>query len=455
MCQHVDPAGHDIPNPHDGMIKTMSINDTSTHSELLRSIDDLHDMLAVAETSGTEGFSEDFAELYDTGERLLRAGGTRVVVFRAEDLRRVAAHPAAGNMPIEVISRRAYLDAGSIPVVRDEDRKNLVRILFNQVFTANPPLHGPTRQVFARPLSPKSIPAFLPLAEQLLNELVEEVVDQGEIDFGFDFTEQLTARFWGALLGMTGQEQEAVVDRVRAMTPFFFIERTSAETVEVNEATGEYLELVAGAVERSLAAGGNTLLEPMAAEFDAISVPGKPESIAMSIAANLIDGFHTAALAAANALYHLLLNADALAAVRADQNLVNAAVNEGLRMSPPVIVTHRYALEDFDFADVKIPAGTALAMLWAAGNRDPDMFDEPNRYQLNRVQRYDATFGGGIHMCPGRNVARMLVAAVVKRMTATDIDIALSGDVEWIVRSTMRQPIRMPVIITRREKLSE
>jgi cytochrome P450 len=415
----------------------------------VKPFDAIPDFEETAQRLGTIGFSEDFAEFYSTGERLLRAGAKRVIVFRSEDLRRVAAHPAAGNMPIQIIARRAYLDTNAAPAVRDEDRVNLVRILFNQVFTVNPPLHGPTRQVFARPLAVKCMPDFEPVADRLVAELIEELAGQGEIDFSFQFTERLTARFWGVLLGMTAQEEEQIVELVREMTPFFFIERTDEETILINGATGCYLETVAGAVERSLQVGGNTLLESMAAEFDAIDLPGKPESIGMSIAANLIDGFHTAALAAANATYHLLRNPEALAAVRADPTLAAAAHAEGLRMSSPVIVTHRYALEEFGFAGFQIPAGTAIAMVWAAGNRDPDAFDSPNEYQLTRVRRADATFGGGIHLCPGRNVARMISLAVLRGITQPGIKLALGDDFQWIVRSTMRQPRRMPVTIER------
>lgn len=415
----------------------------------VRSIDDLPDILADAGASGTQGFSEDFVEFFGSGHRFLRAGSRRVIVFRSEDLRRIAALPAAGNMPFEVISQRAYLDGDAASRTRDEDRANLVRILFNQVFTANPPLHGPTRQLFARPLSPKAMPTFQPLVDRLLDALVEEVAGQGEIDFAFQFTEQLTARFWGALLGMNAAEQDEVVEHVRAMTPFFFIERTDPETIAVNAATGAYLDMVAAAVERTLAAGGNAMLEQMAADFAAIDHPARPESIALSLAANLIDGFHTAALAAANAVHQLFRHPAALAAVQADRSLVDAALAEGLRMSAPVILTHRYALDAFDYGGVHFPKGTALAMLWAAGNRDPDVFEEPSRYRIDRTQRAEATFGGGIHLCPGRNIAKLIARAVVERVTRTDIVLTPGDDFEWIARSTMRQPYRMPVTITR------
>ncbi|PTR07712.1 MULTISPECIES: cytochrome P450 [unclassified Novosphingobium] len=409
-----------------------------------RSISDLADLPHPFEA----GFSEDFAALFGTAERLFKAGSKRIVVFRGEDLRRIAALPAVGNMPLRALAERAMEEAGDDRAEHDQpDVSNFGRILFNQVFTANPPLHGPTRQLLAKPFGMKQVAAFDDLVRGVVDKVLAEVAGAGEIDFGFDFTEQVTAGFWGALIGLTPSEQRQVVEQVRAMTSFFFLVRTAAETVEANAAIGAYLSLMATAIERTLAEGNNPLLATMAAEFDAVTIEGKPESVALSLAANLIDGFHTAALAAANATYQLLRHPAAAAEVRADPQRVGAAIDEGLRMSSPVIVTHRYALEDFVFDDVLVPAGTAIAMLWAAGNRDPDIFDDPGTYRLERMRRYDATFGGGIHLCPGRNIARLMVHRMLARLFAPDVRIELAGPVEWITQSTMRQPYRMPARI--------
>jgi len=66
-----------------------------------------------------------------------------------------------------------------------------------------------------------------------------------------------------------------------------------------------------------------------------------------------------------------------------------------------------------------------------------------------RQQRFNVTFGGGIHICPGRNVARVIVDSVLRGLTAPGIEIELTSDLTWVPRSVMRQPYRMPVIITR------
>jgi hypothetical protein len=61
------------------------------------------------------------------------------------------------------------------------------------VFTANPPLHGPTRQLLAKPFGMKQVAAFDDLVRGVVDKVLAEVAGAGEIDFGFDFTEQVTA----------------------------------------------------------------------------------------------------------------------------------------------------------------------------------------------------------------------------------------------------------------------
>jgi len=414
-----------------------------------RSIADLPDLEILFGATGTEMVAPDFAQLFALPEPMARSGPRRLIVFRNADLRAIAAHPASGNMPASEIINRAYLDRSATSLVTDTERAHLARLYANWMFTTNPPVHGPTRQVFARPLMPKFMQPFADIANRIVPQLIDAVVGRGEIDFGLQFTEQLTARLWGDVFGMTAEESGRIVHTMRAMGPLFFLQRTPDEVRQTNAALGDYLDIISTAVHRTLAAGSNAMLNEMAAEFDAIDLDGKPENLGLSIAANLIDGFHTASLAAVNAVYLLLLNPKALAAVRDNPALVPNALAEGLRMLPPVIVTHRHTLETFDYQGLEIPEGTAIAMLWAAGSRDPAVFEDPNSYNLMRQQRPNATFGGGIHICPGRNVARVIVEAVLRGLTAPGISVELTGPVEWVPRSTMRQPTQLPLAITR------
>lgn len=168
------------------------------------------------------------------------------------------------------------------------------------------------------------------------------------------------------------------------------------------------------------------------------------------VAANVFDGIHTAATAASNALYQLLRSPQALAEVRADWSLLPNALAEGLRTWAPVIYSTRYALEDFQFAGTEIPQGQVIDMLWAAGNRDPDVFDNPSHYDIYRKARAETTFGGGIHICPGRYVVRMLSQTVLEAVLAPGVRVTLTGGApQWIPGALARQLQFMKVTIRR------
>lgn len=87
-------------------------------------------------------------------------------------------------------------------------------------------------------------------------------------------------------------------------------------------------------------------------------------------------------------------------------------------------------------------------MLWAAGNRDPEAYPNPDAYDLSRSQRGATTFGGGVRMCMGRSVAQLLIETVIDAVTARGVTVELTGDrYSLLPMSLMRQFDAMPVSI--------
>lgn len=396
------------------------------------------------------GFTDTCRELFGQSSPLLRSEG-RVVAFRNEDLRQLAAHPQAGQSPPAVLSRRSFSapDGHGGTVFGTA----LSRLLSNQFFTANPPIHKPLRQVLARQFMPKSVAALEPLARRVAREIIREVPARAPIDFTVDFASRLTARFFGTLVGMEPAEEDRIVELMSAIAPMFFFGKSAEELLAADGVAAEYTELVIKAVHRTVAKGDNTLVNTMAAELAQLDFADDPEragvvpdSIGLMMAANLIDGFHTAAVAASSSVYMLLLHPREMATVRAQPPLARAAVSETLRLLSPLTVTQRYVLDDMEYANVRIPQGTPIIMLWAVGNRDPRAFTDPDTFSLARPRRNETTFGGGVHICPGRYVAGMLAETVVTEVCAADVEISLATDrCEWFGRSVLCQLAAMPV----------
>jgi cytochrome P450 len=110
----------------------------------------------------------------------------------------------------------------------------------------------------------------------------------------------------------------------------------------------------------------------------------------------------------ANAIFHVLSDPDAPAALRADPSLVAQAVEESLRLEPAAAVIDRYATRDVQIGGANVCAGDLVEISLAGANRDPAFFDDPDRFDLRRERaRQHVTFAHGPHVCIGMHLARI------------------------------------------------
>jgi cytochrome P450 len=126
------------------------------------------------------------------------------------------------------------------------------------------------------------------------------------------------------------------------------------------------------------------------------------------IAFLLVSGNETTRHLLGNLLHRLATDPEVFAALRADRALVPNAVEESLRLEPPVSVLLRVASEPTAVRGVAIPNGARVAFGIASANRDERCFEEPNRFRLDRRDpKAHVGFGGGPHVCPGSALARL------------------------------------------------
>ncbi|MDR3367565.1 cytochrome P450 [Rhodoferax sp.] len=443
-------------NPHSQSSEAQEVHE-------LREITDLPTF--VPYFTDEDGFAAVYQELFaDPGLGLMKIEGfgpLKLAVFRNSHLRSLMVHPAlTGNTPPVMLSEQAFYSVIPDEGKEDEARRGagiLARYLANQIFTLNPPLHRAYRNVLARHMMADSVAIYAPLMRDIVAEMLSTVANKGPVDFLSGLSGRVAARFWGTLIGMTEQEEARVVELMHGVLPMFNIMMSPEDLKLAGTSMGEYMSIVSGAVERAQAKGDNELINTIAADFAAVRLEGdpytvgvRPESVGMLIASNLFDGFHTAGAAAANCVYRLLTNPTALANIRNDRSLVPNAVFEGLRLDPPLTLSQRYAMEDFNFEGVRIPKGTQVAMLWGAGNRDPQAFPDPDIYDLSRPQRGATSFGGGARMCMGRSIAQLLIEKVIEAVTAPGITMTLTGEgCALLPLSLLRQFDAMPVSIVR------
>jgi cytochrome P450 len=119
----------------------------------------------------------------------------------------------------------------------------------------------------------------------------------------------------------------------------------------------------------------------------------------------------------ANAILALLEHPDQLALARAHRPLLDAAIDESLRLEPAAAVIDRYAMGDLDLGGAQIARGDLVRVSITAANRDPAVFSEPDRFDPARERgRRHLAFAHGPHVCVGVHLARLEARAALEQL---------------------------------------
>ena len=160
----------------------------------------------------------------------------------------------------------------------------------------------------------------------------------------------------------------------------------------------------------------------------------------------LIAGHETTTNLIGNATLALLRNPGELARLRAQPDLATSAVEEFLRFDGTVAGVARTAKEDVELSGGVVPAGTTVMAVLPAANRDPAIFDDPDRLDLGRGDARHLGFGGGPHVCIGAALARIetriAMTALLARYPRMELAISEpSPIVGWAVRGVTSLPV--------------
>jgi cytochrome P450 len=163
-----------------------------------------------------------------------------------------------------------------------------------------------------------------------------------------------------------------------------------------------------GAALRAAARHDDSVLHEVSASLD-------DRAVVANAAVFLFGGIETSEGMTTSLLGHVLGAPDALAAIRADRSLLDAAVEESLRLEPAAARVDRYATRDVDVAGVRIAAGDLVIVSLAAANRDPAVYERPDEFDISRSNaRTHLAFAQGPHACIGAQLARMEARAALE-----------------------------------------
>lgn len=142
----------------------------------------------------------------------------------------------------------------------------------------------------------------------------------------------------------------------------------------------------------------------------------------------MLGGNETTTQLIGAAMFYLATEPGLLDRVRADPAIIPGIVEESLRLTAPVFTMMRFCKKDTDIGGVSIPAGSIVSVCFNQANRDPSIFPEPDKFNADRTNtRRHLSFGQGIHVCPGAQLARLETRIWIQRLAERVKHMELAG----------------------------
>jgi cytochrome P450 len=313
------------------------------------------------------------------------------------------------------------------------------------MLVADPPLHTRMRRLVSREFTPRAANALRPRIQQLAAGIVDRIADRGECDLVTDIAGEMPSLVIAEMLGISHDESRRLYHCTETI-------HASSEVVSSEEQRNALTTMFMS----SQAAYADKLAQPTD-DLGSLIAHGAVDGEAVDAIdfflwfMLLVDaGGDTTRNLVGGGLHALFEHPDQLGLLRSDiDGHLGSAIEEMLRWVSPVIYMRRTATTDTELAGHVIEAGDKVVMYYGAANRDPAVFDAPERFDITRSPNPHVAFGGGgPHYCLGANLARLEIDAILREILSRLPDIESTGPVEWMGSNFIFGPSRMPVRFT-------
>jgi cytochrome P450 len=334
------------------------------------------------------------------------------------------------------------LDPGQIEV-----RKSMIDM--------DPPRHNALRAIVNRDFTPRAVRRFDEQIRSLIRAILDDALPKREFDFVAEIAAELPMRVFAEMLGAPEAERRHLVelgDRMLGHTdPEYAISSEELERSRnlpfSNPAAFEMFEYAkALAAERRRRPRDDIVTKLVEARVDGAPLSEREYDVYFLLLA--VAGNETTRHSISHGLLALIEHPDQLERLRADPALYRPASEEILRWATPVHHFRRTATRDVELRGQAIREGEKVTTWFSSGNRDEEVFDEPDRFDVGRDPNLHMTFGpGGVHFCLGAHLARLEIQIAFEELVPRMGEVQLAGPVERLRSNFFNGIKRMPVVI--------
>jgi cholest-4-en-3-one 26-monooxygenase len=333
---------------------------------------------------------------------------------------------------------------GTMPFELSEDEIAQQSLM---MLNMDPPLHTRYRRLVNKGFTPRMVRDLEDSIHRAADSIIDQVIESGQADFVTDLSAELPLQVIAELLGVPQEDRHKMFDWSNRMVGH----EDPEYKMEAEIALAAAMELYAFAAELF----AKKRIDPHAdlmSVLTTVEIEGEQLSemeLELFFLLLTVAGNETTRNLMSGAMHTFFQNPDQWERLRADRSLLPSAVEEMLRYVSPVMNFRRTAMCDAVLSGTKINEGDKVVFYHASGNRDEDIFENPDVFDIGRDPNPHIAFGGGgPHFCLGANLARMEIRVMFEHLLDRMPDIRQAGDVQRLQSQFINGVKHLPVAFT-------
>lgn len=325
------------------------------------------------------------------------------------------------------------------------DATEFGRLIAKAMFTLPPAEHARVRKLVGRVFTPRALEWMRESAQAIVDDSLRQLGDTATLDVPSQFADSIPLRGIGVMLGVPPDRMDTFLrfgdgvsraarpgvnhaERQRALVPF-----------------DEGLTMMRALIAERRQHGGHGVLAGLVEVRDRDDRLSDDEIIEL-VMALITAGTETVAHLICFAVLTLLRHPEQLALLRAEPGLIRNALDEVLRYDNfQKTGVARFALQEAEIGGAVIRKGQMIFPLLPSALRDPDVFPEPDRFDIRRDQTNNVTFGTGFHHCIGAALARVEGEVAIGTLIQRFPNLQLNGEPTFGLDPLLRKMVSLPV----------
>ena len=311
----------------------------------------------------------------------------------------------------------------------------------------DPPLHTRYRRLVNKGFTPRMVRDLEESIHRSTDAIIDDVIEKGEADFVTQISAELPLQVIAELLGVPQEDRHKMFEWSNRM-----VGNADPEyQAEADLALTSAMELYAYAAELFAKKRIDPHADLMSA-LTSVEVEGERLSdleLELFFLMLTVAGNETTRNLMSGAMHAFFQHPEQWQRLREDRSLLPTAVDEMLRFVSPVMNFRRTAMVDLTMSGTKMKAGDKVVFFHGSANRDEDVFDSPDTFDVARDPNPHIAFGGGgPHFCLGTNLARMEIRVMFEHLLDRMPDIRQDGDVQRLQSQFINGVKHLPVAFT-------